>query len=890
VQNKPLERRRSTTVVVWIVPVLALALAGWMLFKFYSERGTDIVITFDDGSGLLERKTLLKYKGIVVGTVTNIRLNRDDISKVDVTVSVDSDAIKAVARKGNEFWKVKPKVTLTEVSGLETIVGGLYIEIFPAKKTFEELFVLPEQYIFKASSHKPFNQINPGLKLTLKDKTGAFGVDTPIIYKKFIVGNVVERELDDDGVTYTVHIKEKYKNLIKKNSRFWGIDGIDFKASMAGVKLKVDSLATLIAGGITFDSGEFNTSQPCCEGDKIEEFELYPDKDAIVYDQKKILLVGSKGYSLEPELSGVYYKGILAGMIDAVKYNPEDDTTQISLRLKKQFSKLVDKNAYFWIVEPKFDLSGISGLDAIAKGAYVTFLPQKEETKQNDYFVLHVTPPANDGKRIDLRAKEIGALRVGSGVFYNDIEAGYISDIRLGKDKKSLELSAVIDSKHVSLLNDSSLFYLRKSIASDISLSGIKLKVGSLKSILQGGIAFNTQDFNTSVKKKVFTLYGDYLEMKKVCYFSDGGKLLLLHTKSAEALKEGASVYYNRFKAGEIVSINYNEKNDQIDIEVYVEKRFAHKINGSTRFYNASGIDISLDLPKIDVDLESVESVISGAMAFITSDAENNQSTPEELIVYDDRKSAEDDSYHVSLMLDNAMNLREGSLIYYKGVVIGKVVSLALSGQGVEANLAIEKEHKSLMRKDALISLSTFEIGMQGVKNATSLISGPSLHVSMGHSSELGTHYRLKNIVSHQNALREGLRIVVSADRKSSLKIGSPVMYRQIKIGDVEEFRLSDNATQVEFSLFIEPCYAHLVRKNSRFYNASALGVEIGLGGVKVKTETLETMIGGGIVLSTPDEFNEQAKNMAVFKLYDEPEDAWLQWHPRLSSTNPMCQ
>lgn len=889
-QNKPLERRRSTALVIWIVPILALALAGWMLFKFYSEHGTDIVITFDDGSGLLERKTLLKYKGIVVGTVTKIRLNRSNISKVDVTVSVDSAAIKAVARKGNEFFKVKPKVTLTEVSGLETIVGGLYIEIFPAKKTFEELYQLPEHYTFKASSHKPFDRLNPGLQLTLKDKTGAFGLDTPIIYKKFIVGSVVERELCNDGVAYTVHIDEKYKNLIKKDSHFWGINGVDFKASMAGIKLKVDSLATLIAGGITFDSSESNTSQPCCDEETTAEFELYPNKEAIEYDQKKILLTGSKAYNLDPELSDVYYKGIRAGMIDAVKYNPKDDTTQISLKLKKKFSRLVDEKAYFWIVEPKFDLSGISGLDAITKGAYITFLPDKAETKQPNHYLLHVTPPANDGKRIHLRATEIGALRVGSGLFYNDIEAGYISDIRLGKDKKNLDLTAVIESKYVPLLNDSSLFYLRNSIASDISLSGIKLKVGSLKSILQGGIAFDTQNFKASEKKKVFTLYGDYLKMKKVRYFSDGGKTLLLHTKTAEALKQGAPIYYNRFKAGEIVSINYNEKRDQIDIEVYIEKRFVHKINGSTHFYNASGIDISLDLPKMDIDIESLQSVISGAMAFVTPDADNNQSTPEKLTIYEDRKSAEDDAYHVSLSLKSAMNLHEGSAIYYKGVAIGKVVSLALSGEGVEADLAIQKEHKSLMRRDSLISLSTFEVGMEGVKNASSLISGPSLHVSAGHSSELGTHYRLKNIISHQNALRDGLRIVVSADRKSSLKVGSPVLFRQIKIGDVEEFRLSDNATQVEFSLFIKPCYAHLVRKNSRFYNASALGVEVGLGGIKVKTETLETMIGGGIVLSTPDEFNEQAQNMAVFKLYDEPEDSWLKWHPRLSSTNPMCQ
>ena len=149
------------------------------------------------------------------------------------------------------------------------------------------------------------------------------------------------------------------------------------------------------------------------------------------------------------------------------------------------------------------------------------------------------------------------------------------------------------------------------------------------------------------------------------------------------------------------------------------------------------------------------------------------------------------------------------------------------------------------MREDSRIALSDFKVDFEGIENASALLGGASLHVKPGDSEKTGSVYRLSDIIKHERELREGLRIVVSADRKSSLKVGSPLYYRQIPIGDVEQFRLSDNATQVEFSLYIEPCYAHLIRSDSRFYNAAALGMEIGLGGLKVKTETLETMIAG---------------------------------------------
>ncbi|MEA1919826.1 MAG: MlaD family protein [Campylobacterota bacterium] len=889
-QHSPIERKRSSsTVIVWIIPLLALMLAGWMLYKFYSERGTEIVITFKDGSGLLERKTLLKYKGIVVGHVTKIELHALDISKVDVSISVNSNAISAVAREGNEFWKVKPKVTLTEVSGLETIVGGLYIEIYPAKKTFEELYKLPKKYEFIAAEHKPFNQLNPGVQLLLKDKVGRFALDTPIIYRKFIVGHIVERELTQEGVEYIVHIEEKYKHLVKSDSRFWGISSVDFKASMAGIKLKVDSLATLIAGGITFNSNDSNESKACFKMDKIAEFDLYEDEEAIQFDQNIITLEGSRAYNIDPDLSAVYYKGVAAGKIEGIHYDPLHDSTYFKIRLKKSFSALIKDKGYFWIVEPKFNLNGISGLDAIAKGPYITFMPHKGEPNENDHFTLHVTPPKNDGTRITLMAKNIGALRVGSGLFYNDIETGYISDIKLAEDKKSLVLSAIIENRHKALFNDSSLFYLRNAVETDISLSQIKIKTGSLKSIIQGGIAFDTKNFDALKKKKTFKLHNDYLDIETTRYLNNGGKFLTLHAKAAASIKEGAPIYYNRFKAGEVLSLDYNESTDLIDIDIYVEKRFAHKINSSTRFYNAGGLDVSLDFPNLNVHMDSLQSLVSGAIAFITLNTlENNTSS--QYTLYENRKIAQDQSYKATLTLDSGMNLRKGSKIIYKNIVIGNVSDVSLVKDQVEVLMSIDKAYKELMREDSLISLSKFELGLEGVKNAGAIISGPSLHVRLGRSEVLGKSFILKDIISHENQLREGLRIVLSADRRSSLKVGSPLLYRQVKIGDVEQFRLSDNATQVEFSLFIEPCYAHLVRQNSRFYNASALGVEIGLGGVKVKTETLETMMGGGIVLVTPTDYKDEAKTMQVFKLHNEPEGEWLNWHPRLSSSNAMCQ
>ena len=139
------ENGRGTLLLVWLIPLVALAMAGWMVYKYYAEKGVDIVVTYDTGNGIEVGKTPLLYKGIRIGQVSDVAVDRNHIGKINVTITVDRRAIDAVARKGNVFVKVSPKVTLTEISGLDTIISGVYIEAYPAKSDREELLHLPKK-------------------------------------------------------------------------------------------------------------------------------------------------------------------------------------------------------------------------------------------------------------------------------------------------------------------------------------------------------------------------------------------------------------------------------------------------------------------------------------------------------------------------------------------------------------------------------------------------------------------------------------------------------------------------------------------------------------------------------------------------------------------------
>ena len=116
-----------------------------------------------------------------------------------------------------------------------------------------------------------------------------------------------------------------------------------------------------------------------------------------------------------------------------------------------------------------------------------------------------------------------------------------------------------------------------------------------------------------------------------------------------------------------------------------------------------------------------------------------------------------------------------------------------------------------------------------------------------------------------------GLNLVLTASRAGSVKAGDPLLYRQVKVGEVLGHELSSDGSQVRIYANIWPKHASLVRRNSHFTNASGMRVKAGLTGVSVDTESVESLLAGGIAFSTPEKAGEPATNGETFPLHDAP-------------------
>ncbi|GHB91848.1 intermembrane transport protein PqiB [Cerasicoccus arenae] len=258
--------------IIWVVPIIALLVAGWLIYNSYSKRGPDITITFQDGSGLVAGKTEIQYRGVKVGMVEKVHLD-EKLSQVVLSARLDKSAA-GLATNGSSYWVVRPQIGLGGVRGLDTLLSGPYIGVSPGKEsTPAKSFIgLPEQ--------PPAGPNEPGLNIILQaEKLGSLTDGDPVYYREFQIGEVDQVYLSSDSrsVHAHIHIKAEYEPLIRENTRFWNASGIGMSLGLFGAKINTESLSSILSGGVALATpNNDNMGPPATDG---TVFKLYDDPE-----------------------------------------------------------------------------------------------------------------------------------------------------------------------------------------------------------------------------------------------------------------------------------------------------------------------------------------------------------------------------------------------------------------------------------------------------------------------------------------------------------------------------------------------------------------------------------------------------------------------------------
>jgi paraquat-inducible protein B len=264
-------RRRFS--LVWLIPIVAAIAGAWLVYTTFAERGPTITIVLQTASGIEPGKTPIRYRDVQLGLVQTVTLS-EDLQHVVATARMEKGAEKEL-REETQFWIESARITAGGVSGLGTLLSGVYIGMRPGAGRPTRHFVALET--------PPVYQVDvPGKRFVLEaQKLGSVSPGAFIYFRGIQVGSVLGYQLGENGKDVSIYafVRAPYDAFVRRDSRFWNASGIDVSMTGAGVNVRTESLQAILMGGIAFDTPVSGSASPLAEDNA--SFPLFASYGAI---------------------------------------------------------------------------------------------------------------------------------------------------------------------------------------------------------------------------------------------------------------------------------------------------------------------------------------------------------------------------------------------------------------------------------------------------------------------------------------------------------------------------------------------------------------------------------------------------------------------------------
>jgi paraquat-inducible protein B len=311
---------------VWLVPLVAALVGLYLASTAWLEKGPQISITFESAEGLIAGQTKLKYKRVDVGVVDTVELT-DDLSRVEVTATMSSSFARYLTSE-TRFWVVRAHVSAGQISGLDTVLSGVYLAVDPSREgDWTRDFVGLEKAPVMTSD-------KPGTLFDLRAQDlGSLEIGAPVYYRWIRVGQVAGVELGETGdhVSVQVFIEAPHDRRVRSTTRFWNASGLDVAVTAKGLQIDSPSLISVLVGGVAFETPASMTIARDVPGDMV--FLLYPNKQALRqprYLEKRRFLLYFDGSVAGLEAgSNVEFRGVKLGQVLEVDLTFNEETNEI---------------------------------------------------------------------------------------------------------------------------------------------------------------------------------------------------------------------------------------------------------------------------------------------------------------------------------------------------------------------------------------------------------------------------------------------------------------------------------------------------------------------------------------------------------------------------------
>ncbi|BET44151.1 lipid-binding membrane homeostasis protein YebT [Atlantibacter hermannii] len=841
-----------------------MLIAGWLIWTTYEERGTTVTIDFVSADGIVAGRTPVRYQGVEVGTVQDIRLG-ENLNKIAVTVSIKSD-LKDALRTETQFWLVTPKASLAGISGLDALVGGNYIGMMPGKGE-------PQDHFTALDTQPKYRLDNGDLMIHLKaPDLGSLNSGSLVYFRKIPVGRVYDYTINKnaEGVTIDVLIERRFTHLVKKGSRFWNVSGVKADVSLSGAQVQLESLAALVNGAIAFDSPE--GSEPA---EQENEYGLYED---LAHSQRGVIIKLDlpSGEGLKADSTKLMYQGLEVGTLTKLNLNPGGAVTG-EMTVDPGVVNLLRDGTRIELRSPKLTLNN-PNISSLLTGSTFELVPGEGEPR-NHFVILpgDKTPLQQPGVvTLALTAPESYGIDAGQPLMLHGIQIGQVLERTLSA--KGIQFAVAIDPQYRELVKGDSKFVVNSRIDVKAGLDGVEFLGASASEWLSGGI--RVLPGKKGELKESYPLFAN-LEKAVENSLSDlPTTTMTLTADSLPDIQAGSVVLYRKFEVGEVITVR--PRANAFDIEIHIKPQYQNLLTKNSVFWAEGGAKVQLNGSGLTVQASPLSRAIKGAISFDNlSGASTTMQKGDKRLLFPSETAARAVGSQVTLHAFDAGKLSAGMPIRYLGINIGQVESLKLITERneVQATAVLYPEYvKTFARNGTRFSVITPQISAAGVEHLDTILQ-PYINVEPGKGNPR-RDFELQEATITDSRYLDGLSIVLEVPDAGSLAIGTPVLFRGMEVGTVTGMMLGNLSDRVMVGLRISQRYQHLVRNNSVFWLASGYSLDFGLTGGVVKTGTFNQFIRGGIAFATPPDtpLSPKAQAGKHFLLQESEPKEWRKW------------
>ncbi len=329
IRETRLDRRIS---LIWLAPLGAVAMAGFLAWRDYQSRGVMVTVSFETASGVEAGQTRVKHRDVEVGLVERVGFT-EDLRSVALHLRMKPE-IEPYLNETTQFWIVRPRISAAGISGLETVLSGAFLEMDWGRRDGED------KRAFAGLADPPLTPTGtPGMRILLRAGEGGAGVGAPILFRRIPVGRVETQALTADGtaVEMQAFINAPHHLRLSRATRFWNASGFELQLGADGIKARMESLASLLEGGVAFDTLPLpSASQSAREGDS---YILYASEQAAresMFEDatgSEIRLAAIFDESVRGLTVGapVEYRGVRVGEVTAISARLNPSTQRIDI-------------------------------------------------------------------------------------------------------------------------------------------------------------------------------------------------------------------------------------------------------------------------------------------------------------------------------------------------------------------------------------------------------------------------------------------------------------------------------------------------------------------------------------------------------------------------------